>query len=142
MLPKDTIAHRLSQAGSPSQKLLVRMTKSSRQPRLAARPLGAMNGAETSAIVRCRVDEARKAQRHRYAGEPSVRCNAQASGRPLLRALTLDARDLLDGAAESLALSARAYHRVVKVARTIADLAHQEHMAASHVAEALRYRPR
>jgi len=59
----------------------------------------------------------------------------------LLRDLVGSARSLLDDAAESLLLSARAYHRVVKVARTIADLAGEDRISDAHVAEALRYRP-
>lgn len=54
--------------------------------------------------------------------------------------LASDARELLDTAAESLALSARAYNRVAKAARTLADLSHEDDVAATHVAEALRYR--
>jgi magnesium chelatase family protein len=105
------------------------------------RQLGELEGAETSDAIRPRVESARVRQRERYRGDARVRCNAQASGRTMLRALSADARVLLDSAAESLALSARAYHRVVKVSRTIADLAAEEKILASHVAEALRYRP-
>jgi magnesium chelatase family protein len=105
------------------------------------RQLGADNGAESSRTVRERVEAARARQRARYAADARASCNAQASGRAMLRMLDRDARELLDAAAESLALSARAYHRVVKVARTIADLAADEKIAAPHMAEALRYRP-
>jgi magnesium chelatase family protein len=54
---------------------------------------------------------------------------------------TSDARELLACAAEQLGLSARAYHRVLRVARTIADLSDEETTTAAHVAEALRFRP-
>jgi magnesium chelatase family protein len=104
------------------------------------RELGAGTAAEGSSAVRERVEIARERQRARYR-DSRVTCNAQSNGRALLKMLSTDARALLDDAAESLALSARAYHRVVKVARTIADLAHGETLVASHVAEALRYRP-
>jgi len=106
------------------------------------RHLGADGDAEASATVRTRVEEARALQRSRFAAEKCASCNAQASGRSLLRSLDHEGRELLDSAAESLALSARAYHRVVKVARTIADLAHEERIGAPCVAEALRYRSR
>jgi len=55
--------------------------------------------------------------------------------------MTSEARHLLDAAAESLELSARAYHRVAKVARTIADLCAETDIGEAHVAEAVRYRP-
>ena len=97
--------------------------------------------AEPSGHIRTRVESARARQRSRFsAGTAS--CNAQMSGRSVLRLLTHDAREMLDTAAESLSLSARAYHRVAKVALTIADLAEASAIASAHVAEALRYRPR
>lgn len=105
------------------------------------RLLGAGNCADNSAAIRRRVENARVQQRRRYAHHGRVACNAQAGGRILLGAVTADGRELLVSAAESLALSARAYHRVVKVARTIADLTSEERVNATHVAEALRYRP-
>ena len=106
------------------------------------RLLGTNDGAERSEAVRARVEQARDRQRRRYAAA-GVRAsiNAEVSGRLLLSGLSPDARELLDCAAESLALSARAYHRVVKVARTIADLAGSDMVAGEFMAEALRYRP-
>ena len=70
-------------------------------------------------------------------------CNAHAAGRWLdtRTPVDADARDLLASAAERSGLSARAYHRVLKVARTIADLDDAGAIAWTHVAEALRYRP-
>ncbi|MGH7678706.1 MAG: YifB family Mg chelatase-like AAA ATPase [Gemmatimonadaceae bacterium] len=106
------------------------------------RQLGAPDQAETSVTIRGRVEAARERQHERFGLNVRVPCNAFASGRMLLRALATDARELLDSAAESLALSARSYHRVVKVARTIADLAGTAAISAAHVSEAIRYRPR
>jgi magnesium chelatase family protein len=103
------------------------------------RQLGEQPGAESSASIRARVEATRAKQRSRY-HDARVTCNAEASGRTLLRRLTSDARAMLDDAAEALALSARAYHRVVKVARTISDLAGDEEILAMHIAESLRYR--
>ena len=94
---------------------------------------------DSSATIRQRVESARAIQRARY--KKGVSCNAEASARGLLKTLHRDAQWTLDKAAETLALSARAYHRVVRVARTIADLAHEHEIASVHVAEALRYRP-
>jgi len=73
----------------------------------------------------------------------SVACNAFASGRWLDSngAVDADARSLLQTAAERLGLSARGYHRVLKVARTIADLEMSVSIGSPHIAEALRYRP-
>ena len=107
---------------------------------VSLRELGADSAAEPSASVRHRVEAARGRQRERYASDDRVACNAQASGRMLMATLSADAKQLLGSAAESLALSARAYHRVIKVARTIADLALHRDIEVGHLAEALRYR--
>ena len=56
--------------------------------------------------------------------------------------LTKEVRNLLDDSAERLALSARAYHRVIKIARTIADLENSEDVKANHILEAIQYRPK
>ncbi|HJQ18888.1 MAG TPA: YifB family Mg chelatase-like AAA ATPase [Gemmatimonadaceae bacterium] len=103
------------------------------------RQLSARGGAERSAVVRARVEQARGRQRARFTGS-CISCNAQANGRLFVRSLSTESRSLMDSAAEALTLSARAYHRVAKVARTIADLAASEEILAEHVAEALRYR--
>jgi magnesium chelatase family protein len=107
---------------------------------VALRELGSGRSADSSVTVRRRVEAARERQRHRYRSADGA-CNATASGRVLLKHLAPDARSMLDDAAEALSLSARAYHRVVKVARTIADLAGAEQIDAAQLAEALRYRP-
>ena len=104
------------------------------------RHLGAESASESSAEVRARVEGARQRQRQRHANGARGRCNAYTDGRAMLGALTGDARVLLESAAESLALSARAYHRVIKVARTIADLDGAPRVGPPHVAEAIRYR--
>jgi magnesium chelatase family protein len=98
---------------------------------------------ERSATVRERVEHARLTQRARFAAQRHVGCNAHAAGRwldshtPILPA----ARTLLADAADRLGFSARGYHRVLKVARTIADLDDAVAVAPAHVAEAVRYRP-
>lgn len=108
--------------------------------------LGGPRAADSSAHVAARVKTAREVQAQRYAEmDPSgtVYLNARASGDLLDRAAPLEdaARDLLNRAAESMKLSARSYHRVLRVARTVADLAGSPRtIGRIHVAEALSYR--
>jgi magnesium chelatase family protein len=103
--------------------------------------LGRTGRAESSAAIRDRVECARNRQRQRHDRTSPVACKARMSGRTAVAMLGTDARQLLESAGATLDLSARAYHRLAKVARTIADLASEECVAAEHVAEALRYRP-
>ena len=96
---------------------------------------------EPSASIRARVEQARDVQRSRYAREPFT-CNAQLNARTLNRycAMEPDARQVLKLASDQMGLSNRAYSRILKVARTIADLAGSENIGQAHVAEAIRYR--
>ena len=97
--------------------------------------------AEDSATVKARVNAARAIQTARYAGT-GVHCNARMTSSMLNKycALDSDAQVLLKNAFERLDLSARAYTRILKVARTIADLAASPQVKAEHVAEAIQYR--
>jgi magnesium chelatase family protein len=98
---------------------------------------------ETSAAVRARVIAARERQRARLAGT-ALSCNAEFGPAEVRRYCQTEApaEALLRAAMQRLHLSARAYHRILKLARTIADLASAETIGAAHVAEALQYRPR
>jgi magnesium chelatase family protein len=98
---------------------------------------------ESSAVVRARVLAARERQRARLAGT-ALTCNAELGPAHVRRHCRTEpaAEALLRAAMQRLHLSARAYHRVLKLARTIADLAGAETIGAAHVAEALQYRPR
>ena len=98
---------------------------------------------ECSADIRRRVEAAREIQRRRYADDPDgIRINAQLSARNLNAACKTsdEAHALLLLSCEKLKLSNRAYTRVLKVARTIADLAGSERIEAEHVSEAVQYR--
>jgi len=97
--------------------------------------------AEGNAEVAGRVAAARQLQRARFA-QHRVRTNAEAEGELLDSIAAPDAAGskLLTEAAERMKLSARGYHRVLKVARTIADLAGAATVARPHIAEALSYR--
>ena len=97
---------------------------------------------EPSAVIRQRVMNARRIQEERYAGINGVYCNAQMSSRLLAEYARPDERGLalLKTAMNRLNLSARAYDRILKVARTIADLEGSEHVQSHHLAEAIGYR--
>ncbi|HEY7861796.1 MAG TPA: YifB family Mg chelatase-like AAA ATPase [Gemmatimonadaceae bacterium] len=109
---------------------------------LALASFAAGGEGERSARVRERVELARARQHARYAASGEIAVNAHVPARVLqtLGGPSAEARALLTGAAERLGLTARGYHRVLRVARTIADLDDSRGMEMPHVAEALRYR--
>ncbi|MRX49579.1 YifB family Mg chelatase-like AAA ATPase [Paracoccus sp. S-4012] len=100
------------------------------------------SAAEPSATVAARVTAAREVQTHRFASHGGVRVNADASGALLEQIAPLDAecRDLVRRAADRLGLTARGYHRVLRTARTIADLDGATNISKQHLAEAISYR--
>ncbi len=112
-------------------------------PALSAADLTLPPPAEGSAQIAARVAAARARQTQRYAGTPA-RTNAEADGDALTAHAAPDAEGqrLLTQAADSLRLSARGYARVLRVSRTIADLAGDAHVGRPHIAEALSYRRR
>ena len=97
---------------------------------------------EPSSAIRARVVRARQTQQRRFADRPGITCNAQMDPRSLDEFCRLDdrSRALLKTAMERLSLSARAYDRILKVSRTIADLAERQDIAPQDVAEAIQYR--
>ncbi|MEL7007004.1 MAG: YifB family Mg chelatase-like AAA ATPase [Cyanobacteria bacterium J06588_4] len=97
---------------------------------------------EDSALVRARVIAARKLAAQRFQNEPGISCNAEMRSPHLRDFCILDdaSRNLLEGAIRKLGLSARAMDRVLKVSRTIADLAGDRDLQSNHLAEAIQYR--
>jgi magnesium chelatase family protein len=130
----DAVAKYRTRLSGP---LLDRIDLKLEVPRVAHAELRATQPGESSAVVAARVAAARRRQTER-----SGRPNAWLGNRDIERVCRLEAREhaLLDRAVERLGLSARAYHRVLRVARTIADLAGSVRIGAEHLAESIQYR--
>ena len=108
--------------------------------------LSGLDGGEASSTIRTRVEAARAVQAERFAplGKPHVLVNGDMGPAEVQRFCEIDeeGKSLMRAAVRQMDLSARSYHRVLKLARTIADLAGEEQMVTQHLAEALQYRPR
>jgi magnesium chelatase family protein len=104
--------------------------------------LSEMKDAESSKSVRDRVMKARQVQELRFRDIDGVYCNAQMSSKQMRTFAQIDkaSSELLKNAMQRLNLSARAYDRIIKVGRTIADLDDSEHILSNHIAEAINYR--
>lgn len=111
-------------------------------PAVQYREMASTEPAEPSLAIRARVERAREIQRARFGGQGKVRTNARMSARQIRThcALGEEAEGMLKMAMTELHLSARAYDRILKVARTIADLDGSESIAAQHIGEAIQYR--
>ena len=127
--------------GRVSGPLLDRIDLHVEVPRLGADTLTAKAAGEASAAIRDRVVEARERQLRRYRGTRAL-CNAQLDARLTRRHCRLDepGAALLETAIRRLGLSGRAYHRILRLARTIADLDRTDALDPDHVAEAIQYR--
>ena len=114
-------------------------------PRVDFEKLSDNRRGESSEDIRARVETAREMQRQRFSGlENGVMTNADMRVAEVRQFCELDeaGQRLVKAAMTQLQLSARAYHRILKLARTIADLAGVESIQSSHLAEALQYRPK
>jgi magnesium chelatase family protein len=128
--------------GRISGPLLDRIDLHVEVPPVKFREITAERTGEDSAKIRERVIEARGWQQKRFADRPKITCNARMGSRELKAHCELDETtlELLKFAMGDLRLSARAYDRILKVARTIADLAGSERITSDHVSEAIQYR--
>jgi magnesium chelatase family protein len=118
-------------------------------PRVKYEKLADDRLSEPSAVIRARVEAARERQRARFEkldtrGNAALQCNADMGPAEVRHFCQVDAagKSLLKAAMQQLGMSARAYHRILKLARTIADLAGSAGIETAHLAEAIQYRPR
>jgi len=128
--------------GRVSGPLLDRIDLHVEVPPVKFREIATDRAGETSAQIRERVVAARRRQQERFRHKPKITCNARMGPRELKQFCQLDetTRELLKNAMTEYHLSARAYDRILKVARTIADLAGANTLAADHVLEAIQFR--
>lgn len=112
-------------------------------PRIEYEKLSDDQAGELSSDVRSRVIKARAKQRHRF-GNNGFSCNAEMTPADIMSFCQTeeDVQSLLKAAMKQLHLSARAFHRILKLARTIADLEESDIIKVNHIAEAIQYRPR
>ncbi len=110
-------------------------------PAVDYRKLSGDHNGEASAAIRQRINKARKIQERRYQKKGAL-CNAQMNSQMIEKYCRLqpESEQLLESAMSNFGLSARAYHRILKVARTIADLSETENIHTEHLAESLQYR--
>ncbi|HIE10457.1 MAG TPA: ATP-binding protein [Kiritimatiellae bacterium] len=111
-------------------------------PAVSYRELSSLSAGEPSASIRERVVRARRLQEERFASDPGINCNADMGARQLQRCCRLNsgAAAMLKEAVTRMHFSARAYNRILKVARTVADLDGAEEIGEDHLAEAVQYR--
>jgi magnesium chelatase family protein len=128
--------------GRVSGPLLDRIDIHVEVPQVKFREMAGTDAGESSRQIRERVIAARQRQHERLKDTPRITCNARMGTRELKKYCVLDetTMELLKHAMSDLNLSARAYDRILKVARTIADLAGTEQIAADHIGEAIQFR--
>jgi magnesium chelatase family protein len=128
--------------GRISGPLLDRIDLHVEVPRVKFREISGDRTGETSAEIRERVMAARGLQHKRFAHKPKITCNARMATKELKEfcALNETTKELLKNAMAEYNLSARAYDRILKVARTIADLAASPNITSDHISEAIQLR--
>ncbi len=111
-------------------------------PAVKYKDLSSTRDGESSREIRSRVQKAREVQLKRFKGIPHLFCNADMQGREIRKYCKIDEKgeELLKTAITRLGLSARAYDRILKVSRTIADLTNTENILPEHISEAIQYR--
>jgi magnesium chelatase family protein len=131
-----------SYLGRISGPLLDRIDLHVEVPSVKFREITSERTGELSARIRDRVVAARKRQQERFKDRPKITCNARMGSRELKQHCALEEAtlELLKFAMNDLNLSARAYDRILKVARTIADLAGVEAISSDYISEAIQYR--
>ena len=137
--PPGTVQKYLNKISGP---LLDRIDLHVEVTPVAFSELSALKQQENSSAIRERVIKARDIQANRYQAYPEIYCNAQMSSKMLKEICVINTagQNLLKVAMEKLNLSARAYDRILKVARTVADLSQSEDIKVEHLAEAIQYR--
>jgi len=137
--PPGTVQKYLNKISGP---LLDRIDLHVEVTPVAFSELSTLKPQETSSAIRERVIKARDLQANRYKSYPEIYCNAQISSKMLKEICVINTagQNLLKVAMEKLNLSARAYDRILKVARTVADLSQSEDIKIEHLAEAIQYR--
>ena len=135
----SAIQHYLSKISGP---LLDRIDMHIEVVPVELEKIAGIQEADPSSVVRARVITARNIQTERFKDYPGIYCNAQMSPPLLKRFCPLDKQclSLLKMAMQKFGLSARAYDRIIKLSRTIADLASSDHILPQHIAEAIQYR--
>jgi len=131
-----------SYLGRISGPLLDRIDLHIEVPAVKFREIAGEHNGEPSAQIRARVVAARQRQQVRFKDKPKITCNARMGTRELKTYCALDepTMELLKFAMSDMNLTARAYDRILKVARTIADLAGEEKISSAHVSEAIQFR--
>ncbi|MFH1622772.1 MAG: ATP-binding protein, partial [Candidatus Omnitrophota bacterium] len=127
--------------GKISGPLLDRIDIHIELPSIKYKELTETKDAETSVVIKVRVEKARAIQQERFKSE-RILCNAQMNSKLIKKYCLLDneARELLKMAMLELGLSARAYDKVLKIARTVADFENSDTINPSHISESIQYR--